>query len=114
MKVLDAKYTFVEVSRAYNISRSSLRDDYLGKKRSRKMGAKGTLTKEEDDAVYKYILDMAEVGLLFTPTQVQQKAGGLTHERPTSFKDGMLGRSWLKWFLHKHLEISFRSLQILD
>ena len=26
----------------------------------------------------------------------------------------MLGRSWLKWFLHRHPEISFKSSQILD
>ena len=57
---------FGEVSQAFNISKSSLRDHYLGKRTSRKMGGKGVLTKEEDEALCKYVLDMAKVGLPLT------------------------------------------------
>ena len=41
MGALDARYSYVEVSEAFSIPRSSLRDHYEGKKRNRKMGAKG-------------------------------------------------------------------------
>ena len=78
------------------------------------MGGKGVLTKEEDEALCKYVLDMAEVGLPFTPIQLQQKAAEITQERPTPFTNGMPGRSWLKWFLYRHPEISFRYSQILN
>ena len=74
IKALDAGYTFGEVSQAFNIPKSSLRDLFLGKRTSRKIGGKGILTKEEDEALCKYILDMAEVGLPLTPIQLQQKA----------------------------------------
>ena len=68
MKALDAGYTFVEVLRAFNIPRSSLRDHYLGKGRNRKIGAKRILGKKEDEVLSKYILEMAAVALPLTPT----------------------------------------------
>ena len=114
IKALDTGYTFGKVSQAFNIPKSSLRDHYLGKRISRKIGGKGVLTKEEDEALCKYVLDMAEIGLPLTPIQLQQKATKITQERPTPFTNGMPGRSWLKWFLHRHPEILFRSSQILD
>ena len=104
IKALDVGYTFGEVSQAFNIPKSSLRDHYLGKRTSRKMGGKGVLTKEEDEALCKYVLDMAEVGFPLTPIQLQQKAAEITQERPTPFTNGMPGRSWLKWFLYSTLK----------
>ena len=38
----------------------------------------------------------------------------MTQERCTPFKKGMSGRSWMRWFLHRHPNISLRSLQTLD
>ena len=108
MGALDGGYSYVEVSEAFSIPRSSLRDHCGGKRRSRKMGAKGILSIEEDEGLCKYILDMAEIGLPLTPIQVQQKAAEMTQERPTPFKGGMLGRSWFKWFFHRHPQISLR------
>ena len=114
MKALDVDYTYGEVSKAFGIPRTTLRDHYLGKRTSRKMGGKGVLSKEEDDALCKYILGMAEIGLPLTPIQVQHKVAEITQERPTPFTNGIPGRSWLKWFLHRHPKISLRSPQSLD
>ena len=65
IRAIDVKYTYVEVSPAFCISRTILKDHYLSKRTSRKMKAKKVLSKEEDDALCKYILDMAEIGLPF-------------------------------------------------
>ena len=69
------------------------------------------LSKEDDDALRKYILEMAKIELPLIPNQVKEKVAEITQERPTSFTEGMLERSWLKWFLHRHPKISLKSLQ---
>ena len=114
MKALNAEYTYEEVLIAFGIPRTTLRDHYLGKRTSRKMGDKGMLSKEEDDALCKYILDMVEIRLPLSPNQVREKVAEITQERPTPFTNDFPGRSWLKWFLHRHPEISLRSPQGLD
>ena len=114
MKALDADYTYLDVSIAFGIPRSTLKDHYQGKRMGRKMGGRRVLTKEEDDALAKYNLDMAEVGLSLTSNQVKEKAAKMTQERPTPFKKNMPDRSWLRWSLHRHPNISLRSLQALD
>ena len=114
MKVLDAGYTYLEVSQAFDIPRSSLRDHYLGKRRNRKRTNKGVLSNEEDEALWKYIHNMAEVAISLTPTQMQQKAVEMMYERPILFKEGICARLWLRWFLHRCPQISFRFLQALD
>ena len=93
MKALDAEYTYGEVSIAFGIPRTTLRDHYLGKRISRKIGGKGMLSKEEDDALCKYILGMAEIGLPLTPNQVREKVAEITQERPIPFTNGFPDRS---------------------
>ena len=114
MKALDADYTFLDVSQAFDIPKITLRDHYQSKRRSRKMGGKGVLTEEEDEALAKYILDMVKIRLPLIPNQMKEKVVKMTQERSTPFKKGMLGRSWLRWFLCRHSNISLRSPQVLE
>ena len=73
IEALDAGNTYVKVPKYHNIPKSSLRDHYVGKRRNRKMEGEWVLSKEEDEAVCKYILDMIEIGLPLIPIQMHDK-----------------------------------------
>ena len=62
------------MSEAYTILESPLRDHYVGKNKNRKIGRNRILSNQEDKALYKYILDIVEVGLSLTPIQMQKVA----------------------------------------
>ena len=114
LRDLDVGYKYVDISYAYSIPRSTLRDYYLCKRTSRKMDRRGVFTNEEDEALCIYILNITPAGFPLTLNRMKEKATEMIQERPTSFKKAMLGRSLLRWFSHKHLEISLRFLQALE
>ena len=90
----DQGYKMANVSRKYEIPRSSLRDHYKGKTRNRKMGPKTILSKEEDKLV-EYIELMVHWRHPMTPMQVENKVAEITQERVTPFRNGFPRESWL-------------------
>ena len=111
---LDQGYKMAEVSRKYEIPRSSLRDNFEGRTRNRKMGPKTILSKEEEEKLVEYIELMVHWGHPMTPIQVKSKVAEITQERVTPFKNGFSGESWLHWFRARHPELVLRVPQPLD
>ena len=66
------------------------------------------LSVEEEAALEKYMIDMAEYGHPLSIEQLRWKVALMTQERPTSFTDGIPGRGWLRWFKNRHLDLLVR------
>ena len=111
MEAIDNGHKYSKVSAHYGIPKSSIRDHMNGRTKTRKMGPKGVLSEEEEIALCTYIEDMAECGLPLIPSQIKIKVGQMTQGRMTSFKNGIPGASWWKWFRRRHPELSMRTLQ---
>ena len=105
---LDHDYTIGEVSQAFNIPRTSLRDHYEGKVKGRKMGPKATLTMEEEEELVEYMEEMVKLAHPLSPNDLKLKVAEICQSRETSFKDGIPGRSWLKWFKKRHPHLVMR------
>ena len=58
---LDSGYNMSQVSRHFQIPRSSLRDHYEGRTKSRKSGPQGVLTTVEEQQLVTYLEDMVRV-----------------------------------------------------
>ncbi len=93
-------------NRSWNIPMSSLFDHLCGKIRSRKIGPRGVLTKEEGLAVITWTLAMQECGLSISLQQFKMKVVELTYTRFTLFQDGIPSNRWWFWFKCRHLKIS--------
>ena len=122
---LNHDYTIGEVSQAFNIPRTSLKDQYEGKIKGRKMGPKATLTIEEEEKLVQYMEEMVKLAHPLSPNDLKLKVAEICQSRETPFKDGIPGRSWLKWFKKRHhfvmvlrgkgtLSTTSRHLLILD
>ena len=108
IKALDYDYKIHEVCEAFNIPRSTLTDHYNGRIKSRKMGPKCVLTKEEEDKLVAYVFEMARLAHPLTPTDLKLKVVEICQTRHTPFKDGIPGRSWLYWFQKRHPQLVLR------
>jgi hypothetical protein len=82
-----------EASMSWNIFLSSFFDHLNKKTRSRKMGLRGVLTKEEDVVVIKWTSNMQECGLSISLQQLKIKVVELTQTKDTSFQDGIPNNS---------------------
>ena len=78
------------------------------------MGPKGVLTKDKEEKLVKYMEDMLKLGHPLTPTNLKMKVAKITQFRSTVFKEGIPGRSWLKWFRTRHHTLVLRIPQALD
>ena len=63
----DIGYKISDCIKAFNISRSSLRDHLSGRTTSRKIGPKIVLIKQEEGMIITYIAKMLEIGQPLTP-----------------------------------------------
>ena len=70
---LDHDYTIREVSQAFNIPITSLRDHYEGKVKGRKMGPKATLTMEEEEKLLQYMEKMVKLAHPLSPNDFKLK-----------------------------------------
>ena len=61
MEELDAGHRMGQICKKYSIPRSSLRDHYVGKTKSRKIGLVGILTMEEENKLVFYMEEMVRV-----------------------------------------------------
>ena len=55
--------TKCNVSNNFGIPRSTLREHYVGKRKSRKIGPKGVLTMAEETSLVQYLEEMVRVSL---------------------------------------------------
>ena len=111
---LDHDYIIGEVSQAFNIPRTSLRDHYEGKVKGRKMGPKATLIMEEKEKLVEYMEEMVKLAHPLSPNDLKLKVAEICQSREISFKDGIPRRSWLKWFKKRHPHLVMRIPQGLD
>jgi hypothetical protein len=81
---------------------------------SRKQGRKPVLIPTELEKVVKYIHSMARLGHPVTLTELRIKVAEATQLCQTPFTDGIPRRGWLRWFRHRHPEVSLRLSQGLD
>ena len=114
IKALDYDYKIHEVCEAFNIPKSTLRDHYNERIKSRKMGPKCVLTNEEEDKLVAYVVEMARLAHPLTPTDLKLKVAEICQTRHTPFKDGIPGRSWLYWFQKRHPQLVLRQAQGLE
>ena len=91
---LDEGYKINEVCKKYNIPRSLLRDDVVGKCRRRKMGPKTVLSMDEEEKLCEYIKLMVKWRHSMTPTQLKAKVAKITQDKITPFKNGVPRYSW--------------------
>ena len=57
---------------------------------------------------------MADLGYPLMLTQLKLKVSKLTQDWWTPFNDGILGSSWVKWFLCRHPNITLQSSEGLE
>ena len=96
--LLDLGYSMNEVCEAFNMSKSFLRDHYSGKIKDRKMGPKSILTTTEELKLVNCMVEMQNLAYSLTVNELKLKVGEICQERLAPFKDGILSKSWLKWF----------------
>ena len=77
-QALDNGYKIQEVSQKYGIPRSSRRENYLGKRKSRKFGAIAILTMVEKAKLVVYMEDMVKISCLLNTTQLRLKVVEIT------------------------------------
>ena len=99
---------------AFNIPRTSMRDYYSGKIKNRKMGPKTILIIEEELKLVEYMLEMQNLAHPLSVNELKFKVGEIYQGRVTPFKDGVPGKSWLKWFKRRHPQLVLRIPQALD
>jgi hypothetical protein len=114
MRAVDLGEKVQQVARLFDIVASSLFDHINGKTLTRKRGQGGVLSVSEEEELVAYTMKMADLGHLLSVGQLKIKATEITQERPTPYVGGVLGTSWLKWFRHRHPELTLRSLQGLE
>ena len=114
MECYNLGYKISECCEAFNIPRSSLRDHLSGRTTTRKIGAKTTLTNQEEQLLIQYIDDMLEVGQPLTPQMLKLKVAEICQGKLTPFKDGIPGDSWFFWFKQRHPHLVMRMPQGLE
>ena len=90
---LDSVYNMNQVSRNFQIPRSSLRDHYEGKTKSRKLGRQGVLTIAEEEPLVTYLEDMVRVSCPLNITQLKANVAEITQTMLTPFTNGIPGKS---------------------
>ena len=100
----DLGYKLSDCAKAFNIPKSSLKNQFNGKTTTRKIGPKTVLTKQKEGFVIEYIYEMLDVEQPLTPQMLKL----------TQFKDGIPGDSWFHWFKKRHLHLVMRVPQGLD
>ena len=107
-------HKYSEVCKTYGIRKSSLRDHYVRVRKSRKIRPKAVLTMEEEDMHIQYLEEMVKISCPLNIAQLKLKVAEITQTRKTPFTNGMLGKSWIKWFREKHPFLVLRSPEALD
>ena len=81
-----------------------------------RLGPSTVLTREEEDKLYQYCLDMADMGYGLTIEDIKvvgyRIVAGSGRSHP--FKEGSTGRDWYEGFLRRHPQLSLRKPEALS
>ena len=86
-----------EVAKKFHIAYTSFKNHLYGTHSSRERGAKGILSREEEDQLAKWLVQMAEWGLEMSPTKLRLKVSEITMNHATPFRNGIPNQS-ISWF----------------
>ena len=110
----DSRYAMGEVSKTYGILRTSITEHYIGKRETKRIGLKGILTMaEEQDLVY-YMEEMVRMSCPLNTTHLKLKVMELIQTRMIPFKNGILEKSWIKWFRLRHPQLELKKPEAFD
>ena len=81
-----------------------------------KPGPSTILTKDEENCLVDYVIEMADRGFGLTNEDLMRTAFAIVERsgRPHPFHDGMAGRGWLEAFRQCHPVLSRRTPQALS
>ena len=114
MAAVDNGKSMKKAAEENNIPYSSFRDHCYGKTRSRRRGVSGVLTPEEEKELVDYLVKMCDMGFGLSPSALKMKVYEITKSRWTPFRDGIPGGGWMRWFRHRHPELTVRVAQGLE
>ena len=106
-----------EASRLYNVPVETLRRRTTGKvELDCKPGPSTVLTKEEEDRLNTYLIQMAEMGFGLTSEDVMQMAYIIVDKswRAHPFTNGKAGRGWFEGFRARYPRLTIRTPQPLS
>ena len=99
----DVGYKFSECCKKFNVPKSSLRHHLSGRTKSRKIGAKTILIRQEEGLIMEYMDNMLDIGMLPIPEMLKiLKVAKICQDRYIPFKDGIPSDSWLYWFKQRY------------
>ena len=105
-----------QAARLYNVPVETLRRRVNGAVSvDCKPGPSTILTKDEEECLAKYVIEMADRGFGLVSEDLMKAAFAIVERsgRPHPFHDGVAGRGWLEAFRRHHPEISLRTPQAL-
>nr|PNR49337.1 hypothetical protein PHYPA_011233 [Physcomitrium patens] len=102
-----------KIGEKYGIPESSIRDWLTGKTSSKKKGPRTVLTKEEEDSMVDWCLDMQRNGHAITFYMLRRKVADVCQGRETPFRNGVPGKSWMDWFRKRHPTVMIEAAHAL-
>ena len=96
-----------QAATVHGIPYSTFREWCNGVRKSRKRGGTTVLTLQEEDQLVQYLLAMSDRGFGLSSIDLRMKVFEMTKNRCTPFRNGIPGNGWLRWFKHRHPELSF-------
>jgi hypothetical protein len=81
----DSGMSMKKASEQFHIPYSSFREHYYGMRKSRRRGAKGVLSDDEDRQLAEWLISMVERGFGLTPTALKMKVSEITMSGDTPF-----------------------------
>ena len=114
LAAVDGGMSMKKASDLHHIPYSSFREWYYGSRISRKLGPPAVLSPSEEKQLVDYCIRMCEMGQGLTPIALKLKVYDITKSRPTPFRNGIPGKGWMRWWRHRHPELSLRVSQTLE
>ena len=114
MAAVNGGMSLKKASDLYHIPYSSFCEWYHGLRSSRKKGPPAVLTQSEEKQLVDYCIRIGEMEQGLTPTALKLKVYDITKDRPTPFRDGIPGGGWMRWWRHRHPELTLRVSQALE
>lgn len=106
-----------EASRLYNVPVETLRRRVIGQVEvGCRPGPATVLTEEEEDHLYRYLIQMSDMGFGLSREDVLRLAYNIAEKslRKHPFNDGKAGRGWFEGFRARHPKLAIRTPQPLS